>query len=169
MKPLKKGKVTIGKLKTQTSHKGKLPMHAPQRFLTKSVEELNFAEPEHEFEHIKDQVNDVMKQFGLNYSWERTGKTPEKSAYLDTKMRFSDAGSANNSLENPYALGGTLKSNMFSNASHDMSFESKASGVKSSKKEVRDIVGEIDRFIASIDEKADEPYVSNQTDFEWNM
>jgi len=82
-----------------------------------------------------------MNQIGLNYGWERTGKTMDKS-------RFSDAGSVNNSLENPYnlyGLNGTMKSNaMVSNASHEKSFDSRASAAKNSNKAPRDIVHEID-------------------------
>lgn len=123
--PMKKVKMNIAPMPSRTPQKTRPRPSisvAPMRFMTKSVEELNFEEPDEEFEQIKGQVNEVMNQIGLNYGWERTGKPMDKS-------RFSDAGSANNSLENPYnlyGLNGTLKSYAM-DASHEKSFDSRAS------------------------------------------
>ena len=125
--PMKKVKMNINPIKSRSVGRKMPPKNGPQRFMTKSIEELNFAEPDMEFEHIKNEVNDLMKQMGLNYGWERTGKAVDKAAYFDGKMRYSDSGSANPYLQDK-TLSASFKSNaMLQQADQEQSFESKVS------------------------------------------
>ena len=84
-----------------------------------------------------------MKEMGLNYSWERTGKAVDKLSLGD--FRFSDTGTIKNNTLETHTLGSNR-----SNADLDKSYESKLSS-KLSKK--RDFVAELDKFIEACDEK----------------